>query len=63
MLLKIVKLHLVLCLLLFVYSASVQKKSGKIKFGKVSQEELEMSSYPLDASAPRFMRSKSLKKC
>lgn len=46
------KLKLLLCLLLFAISATAQKKELKTKFGKVSDDEINMTSYAADPAAP-----------
>lgn len=45
-------LNLFLCLLFFASALSAQKKELKVKYGKISDEEMAMQSYPKDPAAP-----------
>ena len=45
-------LNLLFCLVLFAHPVFAQKKELKVKFGKISKEELDMKAYPADPVAP-----------
>lgn len=45
-------LNLVFCLFFFVFPAFSQKKELKVKFGKLSKEEVDMRQYQPDPAAP-----------